>query len=192
MNRLEQVWLRSGLRQYQRDYSIVYNRGRKRKASVLEADVGVDDNMVRELFPSNNQVEESAPSISVPDSIPELVPEPIFEPSLPTIPKESSEDIQVTPDAVMSGAEATTSRGNRQFGAIIDDSVRPFAESATFKVNNSLAQVGASMLVCTPSKIKGFYDDYDKSFCGPMAIAKSPVMICHIGAALRGLLEMQL
>ncbi|XP_075524047.1 uncharacterized protein LOC142556470 [Primulina tabacum] len=92
----------------------------------------------------------------------------------------------------MSGGEATTSRGNRQFGAIIDDGVRPFADSVTLKVNNSLARVRASMLVRPPSRIKGFYEEYEKSFYGPMATANSHVTISHMGKALRGLLEMQI
>ncbi|XP_073316892.1 uncharacterized protein [Primulina huaijiensis] len=81
--------------------------------------LGVDDNMAREIGSSS-----------------QAHPQRIFEPSLLIITEESSEDIQVTPDAVMSGGEAPTSRGNRQFGAIIDDGMRPFAESVTLKVNN--------------------------------------------------------
>ncbi|XP_073138391.1 uncharacterized protein [Henckelia pumila] len=144
----------------QRDYSMVYSRRQKRKSSVLEADVGVDDNMIKELFPNNSGAE------------------------LPTIPEESIEDIQVTPDAVMSGSEATTSKGC--------DGVRSFVECLTFKVKNSWARVKASMLVSSPRKIKGFYDNYDKSFYRPMAYANSPVTICHMGEALHGLLEIQL
>ncbi|XP_073155113.1 uncharacterized protein [Henckelia pumila] len=91
---------------------------------------------------------------------------------------------KVTPDAVMSSAEATTSRGC--------DGVRSFAESVIIKVNNSLARVRASILVSSPSRIKGFYDDYDKTFYRPMAIANSSFLISHMGEALRGLLEIQL
>ncbi|XP_073155114.1 uncharacterized protein [Henckelia pumila] len=116
--------------------------------------------MVKELFPYSSRAE------------------------LATIPEESSEDIQVTPDAVMSSAEATTSRGC--------DGVRSFAESVIIKVNNSLARVRASILVSSPSRIKGFYDDYDKTFYRPMAIANSSFLISHMGEALRGLLEIQL
>ncbi|XP_075499993.1 uncharacterized protein LOC142538568 [Primulina tabacum] len=116
----------------------------------------------------------------------------IFEPNLPVITEESSENIQVTPDAGMSGGEATTSRANRQFGAIIDDSVRPLAETVTFKVNNSLARVRASMLDRLPSRIPGFYAEYEKSFYGSMAITNSHVTVSHIGKALCGLLEMQI
>ncbi|XP_073273646.1 uncharacterized protein [Primulina huaijiensis] len=89
----------------------------------------------------------------------------------------------------MSGGEATTSRANRQFGAIIDDGVRPLVETVTLKVNNSLARVRASMLDRSPSRIRGFYGEYEKSFYGPMAIANLRVEISHIGEALRGLLE---
>ncbi|XP_073154203.1 uncharacterized protein [Henckelia pumila] len=127
---------------------MVYSRRKKRKSSILEADIGVDDNMVRELFPNSSRA------------------------ALPTIPEESSEDIQVTPDAVMSGAETSTSRGC--------DSVWSFVECVTFKVNNSLARVKASMLMSLSSSIKGFYDDYDNSFYSPMEIANSPVTICVI------------
>ncbi|XP_073314716.1 uncharacterized protein [Primulina huaijiensis] len=73
-----------------KDYSIAYSRGRKRKSS--EADFGVDDSLAREIG-SSSQTQH------------------IFEPNLPVITEESSEDIQVTPDARMSGGEATTSRG---------------------------------------------------------------------------------
>ncbi|XP_073022336.1 protein CHROMATIN REMODELING 35-like isoform X2 [Primulina eburnea] len=80
-----------------RYYSIAYSRRRKRKSS--ETDFGVDDNMAREIGNSSQEH-----------------PQPIFEPDLPTIIEESSEDIQVTPDAVMSGGEATTSRDLFQKG----------------------------------------------------------------------------
>ncbi|XP_073309968.1 uncharacterized protein [Primulina huaijiensis] len=73
-----------------KDYSIAYSRGRKRKSS--EADFGVDDNLAREIG-SSSQTQH------------------IFEPNLPVITEESSKDIQVTSDACMSGREATTSRG---------------------------------------------------------------------------------
>ncbi|XP_075518321.1 uncharacterized protein LOC142552512 [Primulina tabacum] len=92
----------------------------------------------------------------------------------------------------MSGGEATTSRANRQFGAIIDDGVRPLAESMSLKVNNSLARVRGSMLDRSPSRIPSFYVEYENSFYGPMAIANSHVTVSHIGEALRGLLEMQI
>ncbi|XP_073285228.1 uncharacterized protein [Primulina huaijiensis] len=131
----------------ERDYSIAYNRGRKRKSS--ETDFGVDDNLAREIC-SSSQTQR------------------IFEPNLPFITKESSEDIQVTPDVGMSGGEATTSR---------DDGVRPLAETVTLKVNNSLARVRASMLYRSPSRIPGFYAEYEKLFYGPMAIANSHVTI---------------
>ncbi|XP_073308414.1 uncharacterized protein [Primulina huaijiensis] len=154
-----------------RDYSIAYSRGQKRKSS--EADFGVDDNLGREIG-SSSQTQQ------------------IFEPNLPVITEESSEDIQVTTDARKSGGEATTSRANRQFGAIIDDGVRPLAETVTLKVNNSLARVRASMLERSPSRIRGFYAEYEKSFYGPMTIANSRVTVSHIDEALRGLLEMQI
>ncbi|XP_073308416.1 uncharacterized protein [Primulina huaijiensis] len=154
-----------------RDYSIAYSRGQKRKSS--EADFGVDDNLGREIG-SSSQTQQ------------------IFEPNLPVITEESSEDIQVTSDARMSGGDATTSRANRQFGAIIDDGVRPLAETVTLKVNNSLARVRASMLERSPSRIRGFYAEYEKSFYGPMTIANSRVTVSHIDEALRGLLEMQI
>ncbi|XP_073051642.1 uncharacterized protein [Primulina eburnea] len=83
----------------------------------------------------------------------------------------------------MSGGETTTSR---------DAGVRPLAETVTLKVNNSLARVRASMLDRSPSRIRGFYVEYEKSFYGPMAIANSRVTFLHIGEALRGLLEMQI
>ncbi|XP_075489698.1 uncharacterized protein LOC142528537 [Primulina tabacum] len=107
----------------------------------------------------------------------------IFEPNLQGIPDESAGDIQVTPDARMPGGEATTSR---------DDGVRPLAETVTLKVNNSLARVRASMLDRSPSRIRGFYVEYEKSFYGPMAIANSRVTFSHFGEALRGLVEMQI
>ncbi|XP_073308415.1 uncharacterized protein [Primulina huaijiensis] len=154
-----------------RDYSIAYSRGQKRKSS--EADFGVDDNLGREIG-SSSQTQQ------------------IFEPNLPVITEESAEDIQVTSDARMSGGDATTSRANRQFGAIIDDGVRPLAETVTLKVNNSLARVRASMLERSPSRIRGFYAEYEKSFYGPMTIANSRVTVSHIDEALRGLLEMQI
>lgn len=62
----------------------------------------------------------------------------------------------------------------------------------TFKVNNSLARVTAAMLVHSSGMVKGFYDHYEKSFYGPIAIVKSHVLISHMTEALRGLLEMQL
>ncbi|XP_073303897.1 uncharacterized protein [Primulina huaijiensis] len=142
-----------------KDYSVAYSRGRKRKSS--EADFGVDDNLAREIG-SSSQTQH------------------IFEPNLPVITEESSEDIQVTPDACMSGREATTSR------------VRPLAETVTLKVKTSLARVRASMLDRSPSMIRGFYAEYEKSYYGPMAIANSRVTFSHFGEALRGLLEMQL
>ncbi|XP_073308417.1 uncharacterized protein [Primulina huaijiensis] len=145
-----------------RDYSIAYSRGQKRKSS--EADFGVDDNLGREIG-SSSQTQQ------------------IFEPNLPVITEESSEDIQVTSDARMSGGDATTSR---------DDGVRPLAETVTLKVNNSLARVRASMLERSPSRIRGFYAEYEKSFYGPMTIANSRVTVSHIDEALRGLLEMQI
>ncbi|XP_075478456.1 uncharacterized protein LOC142519352 [Primulina tabacum] len=74
----------------------------------------------------------------------------------------------------------------------IDDAVRPLAENVTLKVNNSLARVRASMLDRSPSRIQGFYTEYENSFYGPMAIANSRVTVSHIGEALRGLLEMQI
>ncbi|XP_073300062.1 uncharacterized protein [Primulina huaijiensis] len=55
-----------------------------------------------------------------------------------------------------------------------------------------MARVRASMLVRSPSKIKGFYDEYEKTFYGPMAIANSRVTGRHMDEALRGLLEMQI
>ncbi|XP_073314689.1 uncharacterized protein [Primulina huaijiensis] len=145
-----------------KDYSVAYSRGRKRKSS--EAYFGVDDNLTREID-SSSQTQH------------------IFEPNLLVITEESSEDIQVTPDARMSGGEATTSR---------DDGVRPLAETVTLNVNNSLARVRASMLDRSPSMIRGFYAEYEKSYYGPMAIANSRVTFFHIGEALRGLLEMQI
>ncbi|XP_075499964.1 uncharacterized protein LOC142538533 [Primulina tabacum] len=107
----------------------------------------------------------------------------IYEPNLQGIPEESAGDIQVTPDARMSGGEATTSG---------DDGVRPLAETVTLKVNNSLARVRESMLDRSPSRIRCFYAEYEKSFYGPMAIANSRVTASHFGEALRGLLEMQI
>ncbi|XP_073308413.1 uncharacterized protein [Primulina huaijiensis] len=178
-----------------RDYSIAYSRGQKRKSS--EADFGVDDNLGREIG-SSSQTQQ------------------IFEPNLPVITEESSEDIQVTTDARKSGGEATTSRGvddnlGREIGSssqtqqifepnlpVIteesaeDDGVRPLAETVTLKVNNSLARVRASMLERSPSRIRGFYAEYEKSFYGPMTIANSRVTVSHIDEALRGLLEMQI
>ncbi|XP_073051203.1 uncharacterized protein [Primulina eburnea] len=88
----------------------------------------------------------------------------IFEPNLPVITEESAEH----------------------------DGVRPLAETVTLKVNNSLARVRASMLESSPSSIRGFYAEYEKSFYGPMAIANSRVTVSHIGEALHGLLEMQI
>ncbi|XP_075496325.1 uncharacterized protein LOC142533447 isoform X2 [Primulina tabacum] len=83
--------MRSNMPMHQdKDYSIAYSRGRKRKSS--EADFGVDDNLAREIGGSSQT-------------------QHIFEPNLPVITEESSEDIQVTPDARKSGDEATTSRG---------------------------------------------------------------------------------
>ncbi|XP_075499233.1 uncharacterized protein LOC142537616 [Primulina tabacum] len=73
-----------------KNYSVAYSRGRKRKSS--EADFGVDDNLAREIG-SSSQTQH------------------IFEPNLAVITEESSEDIQVTPDACKPGGEATTSRG---------------------------------------------------------------------------------
>ncbi|XP_073292051.1 uncharacterized protein [Primulina huaijiensis] len=73
-----------------KDYSIAYSRGRKRKSS--EADFGVDDNLAKEID-SSSQTQH------------------IFEPNLPVITEESSEDIQATPDARNPVGEATTSRG---------------------------------------------------------------------------------
>ncbi|XP_075477288.1 uncharacterized protein LOC142518387 [Primulina tabacum] len=159
--------------------------------------LGMDDNLAREIG-SSSQTQQ------------------IFEPNFPVITEESSEDIQVAPDAGMSGGEATTSRANRQFWAIIDDGVRPLAETVTLKVNNSLARVRASMLDRSPSRIPDFYAEYGKLFYGPKAIANSHVTIyvsiyksCifvehlflnfenvfffriqHIDEALRGFLEM--
>ncbi|XP_073304051.1 uncharacterized protein [Primulina huaijiensis] len=94
-------------------------------------------------------------------------------------------DIQVTSDAAMAVGKASTSR-------VIDDGMRPLAESVTLKVNISMAQVRASMLVRSPSKIKGFYNEYGKTFYGPMAIANSSVTVSHMDEALRGLLEMHI
>ncbi|XP_075500554.1 uncharacterized protein LOC142539160 [Primulina tabacum] len=76
--------------QQDRDYSIAYTRGQKRKSS--EADFGVDDNLAREIG-STSQTQH------------------IFETNLPVNTEESSEDIQVTPNSRKSGGEATTSRG---------------------------------------------------------------------------------
>ncbi|XP_073312059.1 uncharacterized protein [Primulina huaijiensis] len=73
-----------------KDYSIAYSRGRKRKSS--EVNFGVDDNLARKIG-SCSQTQH------------------IFEPNLPVITEESSEDIQVTLDARMSGGDTTTSRG---------------------------------------------------------------------------------
>ncbi|XP_073027008.1 uncharacterized protein [Primulina eburnea] len=73
-----------------KEYSIGYSRGRKRKSS--ETDFDVDDNLAREIG-SSSQTQY------------------IFEHNFPVITDESSEDIQVTPDARKSGGEATTSRG---------------------------------------------------------------------------------
>ncbi|XP_075508094.1 uncharacterized protein LOC142544983 [Primulina tabacum] len=55
----------------ERDYSIAYSRGRKRKSS--ESDFGVDDNMAREIGSSS-----------------QTHPQRVFEPSLPIITEESS------------------------------------------------------------------------------------------------------
>ncbi|XP_073035345.1 uncharacterized protein [Primulina eburnea] len=199
---------------HDRDYSIAYSRGRKRKAS--ETDFGVDDNLAREIgstsqtphiFEPNIEVitEESSEDIQVtPDSrksggeattsrgVADNLGMEIgsssqtqhrFEPNLEGIPEEFAGDIQVTPDARLSGDEATTSR---------DDGVRPLAETVTLKVNYSLARVRASMLDRSPSRIRGFYDEYEKSFYGPMAIANSRVTFLHFNEAVRGLLEMQI
>ncbi|XP_073307203.1 uncharacterized protein [Primulina huaijiensis] len=164
--------MRSNMSVHQdKDYSVAYSRGRKRKSS--EADFGVDDNLVRELGSSSQTLH-------------------IFEPNLPVITEESSEDIQVTPDARKPGGEATTSRATRQFGPIKDDGVRPLEETVTLKVKNSLARVRASMLDRLPITIRGFYAEYEKSYYGPMAIANSRVTLSHISEALRGLLEMQI
>ncbi|XP_073157889.1 uncharacterized protein [Henckelia pumila] len=46
----------------QGDYNMVYNRRQKRKSYVLEADVSVDQNMVRKLFPNSSRV--ALPSIT--------------------------------------------------------------------------------------------------------------------------------
>ncbi|XP_075480073.1 uncharacterized protein LOC142520808 [Primulina tabacum] len=200
--------------QQDRDYSIAYSRGRKRKSS--EADFGVDDNLARKIGSSSQTqhifepnlpviTEESSEDIQVTSDVrmsggeattsrgvddnlgmeigSSSQTQQIFEPNLPVNAEESAEDIQVTPDARMSGGEATTSR---------DDSVRPLAETVTLKVNNSLAQVRASMLDRSPSRIRGFYAEYEKSFYGPMVITNSRVTLLHIGEALRGLLEMQI
>ncbi|XP_075478933.1 uncharacterized protein LOC142519792 [Primulina tabacum] len=189
--------------QQDRDYSIAYSRGRERKAS--EAYFGVDDNLARKIgstsqtlhiFEPNLLVitEESSEDIQVtPDSRvadnlgrefgSSSQTQQIFEPNLQGIPEESAGDIQVTSDARMSGGEATTSR---------DDGVRPLAETMTLKVNNSLARVRASMIDRSPSRIRGFCVEYEKSFYGPMAITKSRVTVSNIGEALRGLLEMQI
>ncbi|XP_075473326.1 uncharacterized protein LOC142504332 [Primulina tabacum] len=183
-----------------KDYSVAYSRGRKRKSS--EADFGVDENLAREigqtqqLFEPNLPVitEESSEDMQVtPDTrksggeattsrgVDEnLATEQIFEPNLPRIIEESSEDIQVTR---MSGGDATTSR---------DDGVRPLAETVTLKVNKSLARVRASMLKHSSSRIRGFYAEYEKSLYGSMAIANSRVTISQIDEALRELLEMQI
>ncbi|XP_073042043.1 uncharacterized protein [Primulina eburnea] len=200
--------------QEDRDYSIVYTRGRKRKAS--EADFGVDDNLAREIASTSQTLHMFEPNLPViieesSEDI-QVTPVPrksggeattsrgvsdnlgweigsgsqtqqIFEPNLEGISEESAGDIQVTPDARMSGGEATTSR---------DAGVRPLAETVTLKVNNSLARVRASMLDGSPSRIRGFYAEYEKSFYGPMVIANSRVTFLHIGEALRGLLEMQI
>ncbi|XP_073308412.1 uncharacterized protein [Primulina huaijiensis] len=197
-----------------RDYSIAYSRGQKRKSS--EADFGVDDNLGREIGSSSQTqqifepnlpviTEESSEDIQVTtdarksggeattsrgvdDNLGREIgsssqTQQIFEPNLPVITEESAEDIQVTSDARMSGGDATTSR---------DDGVRPLAETVTLKVNNSLARVRASMLERSPSRIRGFYAEYEKSFYGPMTIANSRVTVSHIDEALRGLLEMQI
>ncbi|XP_073039541.1 uncharacterized protein [Primulina eburnea] len=180
---------------HERDFSIAYSRGRKRKAS--EADFGVDDNLAREIG-STSQTPR------------------IFEPNLEVITEESSEDIQVTPASRKSGGETTTSRGvadnlGREIGSSSqtqqrfepnlegiqeefaeDGGVRPLAETVTLKVNYSLARVRASMLDRSPSRIRGFYGEYEQSFYGPMAIANSRVTILHFHEALRGLLEMQI
>ncbi|XP_073059541.1 uncharacterized protein [Primulina eburnea] len=185
--------------QQDNDYSITYTRGRKRKAS--EADFGVDDNLAREIgstsqtlhkFEPNLPVitEESSEDIQVtPDSCKSggeattsrgltdnlcreigssSQTQQIFEPNLQAIPEESAGDIKVTPDARMSGGEATTSR---------DAGVRSLGETVTLKVNNSLARVRASMLDRSPSRIRGFYAEYEKSFYGPMDIANSRVTL---------------
>ncbi|XP_073033749.1 uncharacterized protein [Primulina eburnea] len=55
-----------------------------------------------------------------------------------------------------------------------------------------MARVRASILVSSPSKIKGFYDKYEKTFYGPVVIANSLVTSFLMVEALRGLLEMQL
>ncbi|XP_073054386.1 uncharacterized protein [Primulina eburnea] len=123
--------------QQDRDYSITYTRWRKRKAS--EADFGADDNLAREIGSTSQTLH-------------------IFEPNLPVITEESSEDIQVTPDARMSGGEATTSR---------DAGVRSLAETVTLKVNNSLARVRASMLDRSPSRIRGFTPNMRSRSTGP-------------------------
>ncbi|XP_073059540.1 uncharacterized protein [Primulina eburnea] len=181
--------------QQDNDYSITYTRGRKRKAS--EADFGVDDNLAREIgstsqtlhiFEPNLPVITEESSEGVADNLGREIgsssqTQQIFEPNLQAIPEESAGDIKVTPDARMSGGEATTSR---------DAGVRSLGETVTLKVNNSLARVRASMLDRSPSRIRGFYAEYEKSFYGLMAIANSRVTFFHIGEALRGLLEMQI
>ncbi|XP_073317244.1 uncharacterized protein [Primulina huaijiensis] len=181
--------------QWDRDDSIAYTRGRKRKAS--EADFGVDDNLTREIgstsqtlhiFEPNLPVITEESSEGVADTLGRKIgsssqTQQIFQPNLEGIPEESAGDIQVTPYARMSGGKATTSR---------DDGVRPLAETVTLKVKNLLTRVRASMLDRSPSRIQGFYAEYEKSFYGPMAIANSRVTVSHIGEALRGLLEMQI
>ncbi|XP_075515602.1 uncharacterized protein LOC142550250 [Primulina tabacum] len=77
--------------QQDRDYSIAYGRGRKRKSS--EADFGVDDNLARKID-SSSQTQQH-----------------LFELNLPVITEEFSETIQVIPDSRKLGGEATTSRG---------------------------------------------------------------------------------
>ncbi|XP_073027936.1 uncharacterized protein [Primulina eburnea] len=189
-----------------KDFSVAYSRGRKRKST--EADFGIDDNLAKEIGSSSQTQQLFEPNLPVitkessedmqvtPDArksggeattsrgVDEnLATELIFEPILPCITEESSEDIQVTPDARMSGGDATTPR---------DDGVRPLVETVTLKVNKSLAQVRASMLERSPSRIRGFYAEYEKSFYGSMAIANSRVTASQIDEALRGLLEMQI